>query len=81
VGKQTLAAGHRRGARRALEVQRELAWHSHGGHRRPAVDYLIAAVAASEDDVVLWFFDRDLQLICEHTGQPYEAEESTGSGH
>jgi predicted nucleic acid-binding protein len=29
---------------RALDVQRQLAGHSHGNHRRPAVDYLIAAI-------------------------------------
>lgn len=69
------------GARRALEVQRGLASQSHGGHRRPATDYLIAAVAEAEDDAILWFFDRDLRVICEHTRQPYEAEESTGPGH
>jgi predicted nucleic acid-binding protein len=63
--------------RRALEVQRELAPRSHGNHRRPAIDFLIAAAAeAAGDDVALWFLDRDLRVICEHTGQPYEAEEA-----
>ena len=32
------------------------------------------------EGVVLWFFDRDLRVICEHTGQPHESEESTGAG-
>lgn len=69
-------------SQRALDVQRELAAQSHGNHRRPAADYLIAAVAeAARDDVAVWFFDNDLRVICEHTGQPFEAEFSTGSGH
>lgn len=66
---------------RALQVQRELAVSTDGSHRRPAVDFLIAAAAeAAGPSVRLWFFDRDLRVICEHTGQPHEAEESTGSG-
>jgi predicted nucleic acid-binding protein len=64
-------------ARRALEVQRGLAAHSHGRHRRPAGDYLIAAVAEAESEAILWFFDRDLDVICEHTGQPFDAERSS----
>lgn len=69
-------------AERALQVQRDLARKSDGSHRRPAIDFLIAAVAeAAGPDVVLWCFDRDLKVICEHTGQPCEAEESTGAGH
>lgn len=67
---------------RAIDVQRELAGTSDGNHRRPAVDYLIAATAAiAGDDVILWFFDKDLRVICAHTGQPCDAEESTGPGH
>jgi predicted nucleic acid-binding protein len=67
---------------RALEVQRELAKESDGNHRRPAIDFLIAAAAeAAGPEVALWCFDRDLKVICEHTGQPCEAEESTGPGH
>jgi predicted nucleic acid-binding protein len=67
---------------RALEVQRELAQASDGSHRRPAIDFLIAAAAeAAGPEVVLWCFDRDLKVICEHTGQPCEPENSTGSGH
>ena len=69
------------GSRRAIEVQRELAARSHGNHRRPAVDYLIAATAEQAgEDVVLWFFDKDLRVICDHTGQSFEAEDSTGPG-
>lgn len=46
-------------------------------HRRPAVDYLIAAAAElAGDDIVLWFFGKDLRVLCEHTGQPFEAEAS-----
>ncbi|HWM63029.1 MAG TPA: PIN domain-containing protein [Solirubrobacterales bacterium] len=67
---------------RALAVQRELAEASNGSHRRPAIDFLIAAAAeAAGSDVVLWCFDRDLRVICEHTGQPCECEFSTGPGH
>ena len=69
-------------ARRALEVQRELARRSQGNHRRPAVDYLIASTGElAGAEVVTWFFDRDLRVICEHTGQPYEAEITTGPGN
>ena len=71
-----------RSSRRALTVQRELAGRTHGNHRRPAVDYLIAAVGElAGDDVVTWFFDKDFRVICEHTGQRFEAESSTGPGH
>ncbi len=67
---------------RALEVQRSLAEASDGSHRCPAIDFLIAAVAESAGpEIVLWSFDRDLKVICEHTGQPSESEESTGPGH
>lgn len=67
---------------RALDVQRRLAEIADGRHRRPAIDFLIAATAeATGPDVVLWCFDRDLKAICEHTGQPCEAEDSTGPGH
>ena len=65
---------------RAVALQRELAAGTHGNHRRPAVDYLIAAVAeAAGTDVVLWFFDKDLRVICDHSGQPFEAEEASQS--
>lgn len=68
-------------AERALGVQRELAAQTDGNHRRPATDFLIAAIAeAAGPEMILWFFDRDLEVICEHTGQPYEAERSIGSG-
>jgi predicted nucleic acid-binding protein len=61
--------------RRAFDVQRGLAHTGHGRHRRPAMDYVIAATAElAGQDVVLWAFDRDMQVICEHTGQPCELE-------
>ena len=67
---------------RALEVQGQLAGGSHGNHRRSAVDYLIAAIGEVVDEpVITWFFDKDLRVICEHTGQLFEAESTTGSGH
>lgn len=70
-----------RQSERAVEVQRELARSTHGNHLRPAVDFLIAAAAeAAGEEIVLWFFDRDLRVICQHTGQPHEAEGSTGPG-
>ena len=70
------------GVERALSVQRELAEASDGNHRRPPIDFLIAAAAeAAGPEIVLWCFDRDLKVICQHTGQPCEAEESTGPGH
>jgi predicted nucleic acid-binding protein len=66
---------------RALAVQRELATASDGNHRRSPIDFLIAAAAETAgEEVILWCFDRDLKVICDHTGQPCEAEESTGPG-
>lgn len=65
---------------RAGRVQAELARASHGNHLRPAIDYLIAAIAEASEDVVLWAFDRDLRVIAEHTGQPHQSEASTGPG-
>jgi hypothetical protein len=60
-----------------LDVQRGLAASTDGNHLRPAVDYLIAAIAeAAGEECVLWCLDRDLRVICEHTGQPSEAEAS-----
>jgi predicted nucleic acid-binding protein len=64
-------------AGRAVDVQRELAGTSHGNHLRPAVDFLVAAIAEAAGDIVLWFFDRDLRVICRHTGQPFEVESAT----
>jgi predicted nucleic acid-binding protein len=66
---------------RAVSVQRELAITTHGNHLRPAIDFLIAAVAESavDDETLLWFFDKDLWIICQHTGQPFDAESATAS--
>lgn len=66
-------------ADRALEVQRQLARASDGGHRRPPHDFLIAAIAEAAGDTVLWAFDRDLRVIAEHTGQPHESEGPAGA--
>lgn len=64
-------------ALRAVEVQRGLAGATDGNHLRPAIDYLIAASAErAGSEVVLWCFDRDLEIICGHTGQPCEPEET-----
>jgi predicted nucleic acid-binding protein len=71
---QSIPITERSGAR-AVQVQRELARGTRGNHRRPAADFLIAAAAEEAGEgVTLWFFDKDLRVICEHTGQPYEAE-------
>jgi predicted nucleic acid-binding protein len=67
----------RAGGERALAVQRALAFGGHGNHRRPATDFLVAAAAEEAgSDVTLWFYDKDLEVICEHTGQPFEAEKA-----
>ncbi|MGI8461646.1 MAG: PIN domain-containing protein [Solirubrobacterales bacterium] len=61
---------------RAVEVQREIAGGTDGNHLRPAADYLIAAIAEhAGPEFTLWAFDKDLRIICEHTGQPFEAED------
>ncbi len=68
-------------AERALLVQRELAQGTHGNHLRPASDYLIAAVAElADEEIVLWAFDRDMRIIAEHTGQPFEEELAKATG-
>jgi predicted nucleic acid-binding protein len=60
---------------RAVEVQQGLSEAGPGNHRRAATDFLIAAAAELADEsITLWFLDKDLRVICEHTGQPYEAE-------
>ena len=61
---------------RAIDVQRELARATHDNHLRPANDFLIAAIAeaAENGDVILWFLDEAMRIICEQTGQAYEAE-------
>lgn len=60
---------------RSLELLRGLAKTTAGAHRRRPLDYLIAAcAAASGPGVVLWHWDRDLTVICEHAGIAHEAE-------
>ena len=66
---------------RAMEVQKQLAAQSDGGHRRPPADFLIAAIAELHDDIVLWAFDNDYAIIAGFTGQPVELEVLTGPGH
>ncbi len=62
-------------AERALEVQRALAHTTHGAHRIPAVDYLVAAVAETTGPgVVLWHADRELARVCDFIGHPHEHE-------
>ena len=69
-------------AERAVQVQREMAQIAHGNHLRPAVDFLVAAIAeAAGGEIILWFFDKDLRIICEHTGQPCEEEVSARGSH
>ncbi len=60
-------------ADRALEMQRGLAQTTHGAHRLPAVDYLVAAVA-ERWGATLWHLDRDLARLCDFTGQLQEHE-------
>jgi predicted nucleic acid-binding protein len=69
-----------RDAWRALDVQRSLAAQSDGAHRRPAADFLIAAIAERYDDVVLWAFDNECRVIAALTGQRIELEVSAGPG-
>ena len=66
---------------RAMEIQRQLAAESDGGHRRPPTDFLIAAIAEENDGVVLWAFDNDYAVIAAVTGQTVDLEQSTGPGH
>jgi predicted nucleic acid-binding protein len=66
-------------AQRAVQVRRELAQTTHEAHLRPAIDFLVAAIAeAAGGEVILWAFDKDLRVIAEQTGQAYEGESSPG---
>jgi len=61
--------------RHALELVRELAHTTAGAHRRRPIDYIIAACSETAgDDVVLWHWDRDLTVICDHAGINHEPE-------
>jgi len=66
---------------RAIDVQRGLAATSDGAHRRPPIDFFVAAIAELHDGIVLWAFDNDYRVIAGFTGQPVELEDSTGPGH
>jgi predicted nucleic acid-binding protein len=60
---------------RALELLRGLAGTTAGAHRRRPIDYIVAACAeVGGEDVVLWHWDRDLTIICDHAGIAHEAE-------
>ena len=66
-----------RAVERALVVQHQLAHIVPGGHRRRPTDFLVAACAEDAGgEVVLWHWDLDLTVICEHTGQAHEPESS-----
>jgi predicted nucleic acid-binding protein len=67
-------------SRRALEVQRRLAATTRGAHRLAATDFLIAAIAELDDDLVLWCFDKDFRTIANVTRQALEEERSLGPG-
>lgn len=67
---------------RALELLRRLAHTTAGAHRRRPIDYIIAACAeAAGGDTVLWHWDRDLSVICEHAGIAHEAEHERAKAH
>ena len=63
---------------RALDLLRSLAGTTAGAHRRRPIDYIVAACAQSAAtvgrDVVVWHWDSDLTVICEHAGIAHEAE-------
>jgi predicted nucleic acid-binding protein len=59
---------------RALSLLRALAQTTAGAHRRRPIDYLVAATAQSGEEVVLWHWDRDLTVICDHAGIAHEPE-------
>lgn len=66
---------------RAMDVQQLLAGKSNGAHRRPAIDFLVAAIAEEHDDIIVWAFDNDYAVIASATNQAVEIEKSTGPGH
>ncbi|MCL4289950.1 MAG: PIN domain-containing protein [Thermoleophilia bacterium] len=60
---------------RAFELLKNLARSSAGAHRRRPIDYMVAACAeAAGGDVVLWHWDRDLAVICDHARIAHEPE-------
>jgi predicted nucleic acid-binding protein len=66
---------------RSLELLRELAHTTDGAHRRRPIDYIVAACAEAAADVVLWHWDTDLTVICEHAGIAHEAEHQRAREH
>lgn len=66
---------------RALELLRSLAHTTAGAHRRRPIDYLVAACSEQADDVVLWHWDHDLTVICDHAGIRHEAEHERAKAH
>lgn len=71
-----------RASARALDVQRSLAATTARAHRRPPLDFLIAACAETAgEEVILWHWDSNLSVICEHTGQPHEPEHERARAH
>jgi predicted nucleic acid-binding protein len=66
---------------RARELLFELAARTAGAHRRPALDYVIAACAESSGRVTVWHWDRDLRDICEHAQIAHEAEHDRARQH
>ncbi|HUF01497.1 MAG TPA: hypothetical protein VMN35_03650 [Gaiellaceae bacterium] len=60
---------------RALVLLRELAHTTDGAHRRRPIDYLIAACAEAEDDVILWHWNDDFTAIGGFAGIAHEAEQ------
>ena len=66
---------------RARELLFVLARTTEGAHRRPAVDYLVAACAATHDDVTVWHWDHNLRVICETAGISQEAEHERARRH
>ena len=72
-----------RTAERSLELMRELAHTSAGAHCRRPIDYLVAACAeqAADDELVLWHWDNDLTVICEHAGIRHESEHQRAKEH
>ena len=47
----------------------------------PHLDYLVAATAQSGEEVVLWHWDRDLTVICDHAGIAHEPEHEPATGN
>jgi predicted nucleic acid-binding protein len=66
---------------RALALLRSLAHTTEGAHRPRPIDYLIAASAEADPEVILWHWDTDLSVICDFAGIAHEPEHSRASEH